>query len=131
VARAVRHPLKAWSRVPRLFERRKLEQAPSADRRVRITPDECYEHLVKTIIVTQNFQERFSGHKTFDVFYEDLSADLDGTLANVEEFLGVEPEPATITMRRQNPEPLRDLIANYDELRAAFASSEYASLFDE
>ena len=33
-------------------------------------------------------------------------------------------------MRRQNPEPLRELLANYDELYEAFRGTPYAAFFD-
>jgi len=52
------------------------------------------------------------------VFYEDLTADLDGELQRVATFLGA-GEPSLQTppfLARQNPESLRNLITNYDEV---------------
>jgi hypothetical protein len=129
--RAARHPFKAWNRIPRLFSRRKLGQAPAAARRVAITPDECYEHLVKTAIITASYEERFAKHERYDVFYEDMVDSFDKTLGCVQEFLGVTTEALTVSMRRQNPEPLSDLITNYEELRDAFKASDYAPMFDD
>jgi Sulfotransferase family len=130
LVRAARHPLKALNRVARSLRRRKLEQVPAAVRRVTIAPEECYEHLVKNAIITTSYEERFAAHETFDVFYEDLTDAFDETLRDVQEFLRVTPARLTVSMQRQNPEPLRDLVANYDELRNAFRSSEYAPMFD-
>jgi len=52
------------------------------------------------------------------VWYEDLVADLDGELRRVATFLGA-GEPSLQTppfLARQNPESLRNLITNYDEV---------------
>ena len=53
--------------------------------------------------------------------YERLSADLDGELRRVAAFLGAGPPATELPPRlaRQNPEPLRALVSNYDELRDA------------
>ncbi len=42
----------------------------------------------------------------------------------------MEPKRLTVRLRRQNPEPLRELIENYDELYAAFKDSPHAAFFD-
>jgi hypothetical protein len=131
LATALRHPAKAWRRIPRVFRRQRLERSPAPRKQVTISPDEFYEHLIKTNVVNANYQERFTGHAMLDVFYEDLANDIDRALAGALDFLGVRPERLTVTMRRQNPEPLRELISNYDELLAAYRGTEYASYFDE
>ena len=73
--------------------------------------------------VTDHAYDRFDqavrGLPVLRITYEELSADLDGTLRRVGTFLGagdpdIEPTPHLV---RQNPEPLRVLIRNYDELR--------------
>lgn len=53
--------------------------------------------------------------------YEQLSADLDGELRRVAAFLGAGPPATELPPRlvRQNPEPLRALVSNFDELRVA------------
>jgi hypothetical protein len=42
------------------------------------------------------------------------------------EFLGVEPRPMKSTLVKVNPESLRDIVTNYDELIAALAKTEFA-----
>ncbi len=122
--RAMRHPARAWRRVARLLARPHGASTLATGRppraRVRVSPKECYEYIVKTSIILANFEKRFEEHPTFALDYEDV----------LEEFLGVPVAQLLVTMRRQNPEPLSDLIENYDELYAAFQDSEYAELFD-
>jgi hypothetical protein len=64
------------------------------------------------------------------VFYEDLVARPE-LFDDVQSFLGIDHAPLPVASRRQNPEPLRDLLSNYDELRAAFVGTEYAGFFEE
>ena len=51
-------------------------------------------------------------------------------LADIQRFLGVRPTPLTVALRRQNPQPLSELISNFDELRAAFASTPQRAFFE-
>ena len=44
--------------------------------------------------------------------------------------LGVEPEPLTVNLVKQNPEPLPELLSNYDELFEAYRYSKHAWMFD-
>lgn len=57
---------------------------------------------------------------TLEVWYEDLTADLDGELRRIASFLGAGPptHEAPPLLTRQNPEPLRDLVNNYAEVSA-------------
>jgi hypothetical protein len=52
-------------------------------------------------------------------------------LADVQRLLGLEPRPLIVSVRQQNPEPLRELIENYDELRGSFAGLPEAAFFEE
>jgi hypothetical protein len=42
----------------------------------------------------------------------------------------VAPVPLRVRMRRQNPQPLSQIIENYDELRRDFAETQFAAFFD-
>lgn len=48
----------------------------------------------------------------------------------MQSFLGLTPVTLKIKTARQNPEPLAELIANYDELRDAFQGTEYEAYLD-
>ncbi|MGB2694804.1 MAG: hypothetical protein WBD55_06400, partial [Dehalococcoidia bacterium] len=74
--------------------------------------------------------EVFAGHPLLTVFYEDLVARPE-LFDDVQSFLGIEPAGLPVASRRQNPEPLRELLSNYEELRAAFADTEHAGFFEE
>ncbi len=74
---------------------------------------------------------RFANHRVLPVYYEDLVADTDATFSTVTDFLGVRFKRPWSGMQRQNPEPLRELLVGYDELRAGFQGTEWAKYFDE
>ena len=75
--------------------------------------------------------EAFESHPKLTVFYEDLVQRPQEVFAHVQSFLGLDPRPLAVTSHRQNPEPLRELLGNYAELREAFRDTPYAWLFDE
>ena len=64
------------------------------------------------------------------LFYEDLVEQRDETFRQAQEFLGVEPGPLTVSLVKQNPEPLPELLENYDELLAEYRYSKHAWMFD-
>ena len=42
------------------------------------------------------------------------------------DFLGLEPFSAQITLRRINPEPLTELIENFDDIKTVLKDTDYA-----
>lgn len=126
---AARHPLKV---LERLRQRLRLSRASSAAPRARVTvsPQELFDFVVRTRITAANHAEVFREHPTLPVYYEDLVDRRDEVFREAQSFLGVEPGPLTVTLRRQNPEPLSELIENYDELYEAFKGTPEAAFFD-
>jgi hypothetical protein len=127
--KAFRHPLKALGRVRRNLQRpnRSMDR-PGA--RVTITPDELLKFSVETHLTAKQFDKLLVEHQVLPVFYEDLLDRQEEVLDEAQSFLGVEPGPLTITTRRQNPEPLHELIENYDELHAVLKDTPQVSLLD-
>lgn len=126
---AVRHPADAAGRLRR-FLRLEREPAREARRAVTITKSECDAYFYRVKHDEQHFGGLFAAHDCMDVTFEDLTAERDRVVGDVLEFLRVTRSPSSTTLRRQNPEPLRELIANYDDLRSAFEGSPYADFFD-
>jgi hypothetical protein len=103
-----------WSR----FERNKLQ--------VEITADDLRRHIAKNETYFEALRSRVeaSGARSFELCYEDLE-DRE-TLGRLLDFLGARPlaDSLSAVTSRQNPAPLRDLIANFDELARELAGSE-------
>ena len=77
------------------------------------------------------YNKMFRGHKTLDLYYEDLAEDVVREFARVTDFLGLGPHRPASTLKKQNPETSSILIKNYAELKTAFAGSEWEDFFDE
>jgi LPS sulfotransferase NodH len=75
-------------------------------------------------------EARFAGWPMLDVYYEDLAADLNGEVRRVTRLLGVPDANVHAQTRQQNPEPLSQLIANYEELADAFRGTRWSEFFD-
>lgn len=65
------------------------------------------------------------------VCYEDLLQDRDAMLRQVFEFLNVKWVPVEAKTKKNTKDDLREVIENYDELRARYADTPYDALFDE
>ena len=98
----------------------RLRDQPLTAEKRSITIDK--RELFKGIIISNNrfqwFERATVGIPRIDVWYEDLSAHLDDELRRVATFLGA-GAPAhenSPRLKRQNPEPLRDLVTNFDEV---------------
>lgn len=128
--RGLRHPVKAARRVQRFFSRPKPAANAGPAQRLTIPVDECFQFFVATELRYENFDKLFERHPRLQVSYEDMVAGRDAVFREAQAFLGLEPAPLEVTLQQQNPEPLRDLIANYDELRAAFKDTPQAAYFE-
>lgn len=126
--RALRHPLRAGAA---LLRRLRLMSSLSNSRpRVTLAQDECASMFRYVRAHEARSDEVFRGHASMTLFYEDLVERVE-LFDEVQSFLGVERASIAPAPRRQNPQPLRELLANYDELRAAFRGTEYAAFFEE
>ena len=82
------------------------------------------------MLTSDHCDRLFCEHPALTLFYEGLVVDSSNVFNQAQAFLGVEPKPLTVTLRRQNPEPLRELILNYDEFREAFEHTSHAWMFE-
>lgn len=73
----------------------------------------------------------FEKHRLISVYYEDIVKDPENTLEKVIRFIGVDNLSLKTNLRKQNPERLRDLVTNYDELKSAFSGTEWQAFFEE
>lgn len=134
VRRASRHPFRTVARLPRLLGRvkgaRKRFPPPATRTRLTVTKEELDEFIIWATSNAAHYDNLFRGHPMQTLFYEDLVDRRDKTFRQAQEFLGVKPGPLTVRLVKQNPEPLPELLENYDELRAAYLYSKHAWMFD-
>lgn len=68
---------------------------------------------------------------TLRVTYEDLLVDRDAILRQIFSFLNVPPHPVQEKTMKHTKDDLREVIENFDDLRAHYAGSPYEAMFDE
>lgn len=68
---------------------------------------------------------------TLKTVYEDLMLNREAVLENVFKFLRVAPRPLVSKTLKHTSDNLREVVLNFDELRASYAGTEYVAMFDE
>jgi LPS sulfotransferase NodH len=93
--------------------------------------DECLKDFQQTRTYEEQNDKLFQGHPLTDVFYEDLADDYRKEMLRIQEFLGVVKEDVKPQTFKQSSQPLSQAIANYAQLKARFAGSQWASFFED
>ena len=77
------------------------------------------------------FDRRFADHPMIKLGYEELCRDYRAAMRRVQTFIGVRYAWITPGTERNRQVPLREAIANFDELAAAFANTRWSWFFQE
>ena len=105
--------------------------APVDAVRTHVDPREAITAMRRARERYERFEALFGDHPRLQLTYEslfdgqELSA---GTTAAICEFLAVARHPMRSNLTKLNPESLRDMVTNYDELAAAVARTEFAAM---
>jgi len=100
-------------------------------RSVTFTTEELREGFLQTRAWETRGDEMFREHPMVHVYYEDMIDSPYHTFAQITDFLGVRYQKPGTTLKKQNPESLRNLVANYDELKASFQGTQWATFFED
>lgn len=80
----------------------------------------------------QDYLAHFFPDDRMDLLYEDLNADPHAAIAQVAAFLDLRlPGRFELAHRKATGDDLSQVVLNWDEVRAAFADSEFAPLLDD
>ena len=128
VLRAARRPLRTATKLARLMQLTK--RRPKVVRpQVSVSEEELLKAIIRGWQNAARYDMLFRDHQVLTLFYEDLVEQRDETFRQAQEFLGVEPGPLTVSLVKQNPEPLPELLSNYDEVFEAYRNSKHAWMF--
>jgi hypothetical protein len=127
--RALRRPGRALAALRKLLQQPEPPAAASG-KALMLSIDECQAFFAKAQHEVEHFTRLFTAHAALSICYEEMVDDRGGVFGQVQSFLGVQPARLTVTLARQNPEPLSELIANYEELYTAFRGKPEAAFFD-
>ena len=104
---------------------------PKQCKRIKLSVAEAEREFNLTRLHELEGDRRFSAHPRLEVYYENLVSDIPATFKKVTEFFCVPYVEPRIQLHKQNPEPLKDLLVNYDELKAAFSGTDWQQFFDD
>ena len=98
---------------------------------IRLEVEACREHFAAVRAAEAECALLFSSHDVIDLYYEDLVSDRDRQMQAIQSFLALRHEPVSSALLRQRRRPLSHDIANYDDLKRAFAGTQWAEFFRE
>lgn len=108
-----------------------VDPRSAGDKQVTLSIDKTTHLLARTRHWEELADRQFRHHDMLTLYYEDLVKQTDTQWRQVTRFLHVDYKHPETDLRRQNPESLRELITNYNELRAAFRGTEWESMLEE
>lgn len=103
----------------------------SLNQPITLNYEDCLADFENTRTWEKEADAFFADHPIIDLFYEDFAQDLAGQMKRMQTFLGVDYEDVRPQTEKQRRRPLRQTIANFDELKAQFADSPWSPFFDE
>ncbi|MBX2828526.1 MAG: sulfotransferase [Flavobacteriaceae bacterium] len=109
-----------------VWSSRNKQEISLADRKVHIDVKELLQDFETTNQQIAAAKETFKSHQSIDVSYEELTADRANTMQRILGFLGVTQSNLDSVLKRQNPETLEDLVANYEEVYDALIDTDHA-----
>lgn len=98
---------------------------------VTFSVDELNEGFEQTRRWEQDGDNIFRKQPLISIYYEDLANHREHTFRQITEFLGVRYIPPKTNLKKQNTKAMRDTVTNFDELKSAFAATEWRSFFDD
>mgnify|MGYP001034688135 CR=1 FL=1 len=107
------------------------EDLPKKSKRIELSVAEAERAFRATRLREAEGDKRFGKHALLDIYYEDLVSDTRGTFHKLTEFLNVPYVPPSTKLLKQNPEPLSELIVNYQDLKTAFMGTEWERFFND
>jgi len=102
-----------------------------AGKQVTMTADELRAGFRQTREWEDECLRMFRVQPLLEVVYEDFVADPQVQFRRITDFLGLPYRPPQTSLRRQNPEPLRRLVINFEELAREFSGTEWAAFFSD
>src|ERR1043166_5707184 len=97
---------------------------------VALDPHESQKDFETVLAREKEFAELFAQHPGFSISYEEMIAPGAEKIQSLLDFIGVSRRELTTKTRKVGCDDLRQVIANFEELRTYFAGSPYAKFFE-
>ena len=99
----------------------------------RVDPSAALEQMRKAQARYRDFEDLFADHRRLPLVYEDLIENQQlrpSEGRRICDFFGIGYRPMQSSLIKLNPESLRDMVTNYDELAGVVSKTEFAELLD-
>ncbi len=104
---------------------------PLGDKQVTLDPTTCIRQFEEIQKNELNIDQTFSSHKIHEVFYEELVRNIKDSSESIIDFLELPKVDLKTNLVKQNREPLRLLITNYDQLKEDLCNSGWSVFFED
>ena len=98
---------------------------------VSFTIDELNQGFKQTKEWEEAGDNAFRNHPLLSIDYEELVNHPTAAFFKLIDFLGVQQLKLQTKLKKQNTRTLRETVTNYDELKSAFAETEWAPFFED
>jgi LPS sulfotransferase NodH len=116
-------------KITKVFNTWEGTDAPCAPR-VTLSAQECERQFQIAENRHKRFANLFKNHEVLDLTYENLVANKMENLIDIQTFLGVNPVRLSTGMKKINPDSLRSMIENYDQLARHFSGTRFEAFFE-
>jgi LPS sulfotransferase NodH len=98
----------------------------SREKRVMLEPLKLMKRLEQIEEGEEAIRVRFCDRQMLEITYEELVRSPDEVFGSIGAYLGVDGiDPGKIRLKKQNPEPLSELIMNYDEIESVLKNTRF------
>ena len=106
-----------------------LKSSPQKTPAMRLDPEECRRYFQMLDNFAADAERAFQGHPKIEIVYEDLAEKQNDTMQEIFTFLNVPYEAVATRMKKQNVAPVRETVANYDQLKDYFQHTRWDAFF--
>lgn len=103
---------------------------PLEDKKVYIAAKECRNYFEEMTANQERTNKIFANHSLVHVSYEELAGNTREVIDNLYNRLGVKPYRKDSQLKKQNPESIKELVLNFEELKNEFKDSKWKSFFE-
>jgi LPS sulfotransferase NodH len=100
---------------------------------VQVSPEKAIKEMRRVRDSFAEFERLLSGHRKIELVYERMCSGqtlTDEAWTKITELLEIEPATVGSDLVKMNPDELRPMVENYDELAAALSGTEFERFLD-
>lgn len=103
---------------------------PLEDKKVYLGAKECRDYFEEITAYKEKTNKIFANHSLLHISYEELSGNTREVIDNLYNKLGVKPYRRDSQLKKQNPESIKELVLNFEDLKKEFKGSRWETFFD-